>query len=56
MYTWGFISIFNLQQFREIGKMFCFLVCLVYLCGTYDKHGKCKFILVIESGKFKGRE
>ena len=45
------------QQFREIGKMFCFLVCLVYLCRTYDKHGKCCLFSSNERRKFgQGRE
>ena len=32
--------------------MFCFLVCLVYLCGTYDKHGKCCLFSLMERRKF----
>ena len=31
--------------------MFCFLVCLVYLCGTYDKHGKCNLFSTCERRK-----
>ena len=32
--------------------MFCFLVCLAYLCGTYDKHGKCCLFSKVERRKF----
>ena len=35
--------------------MFCFLVCLVYLCGTYDKHGKCCLFSLNERRKFDRR-